>query len=398
MFVEVLFWVLSILTGVVIGIISGLVPGIHVNTTSLLLFIALQDYLNENTRIYISLTLLSSAITHSFLDFIPSVFVGAPDSESALSTSLGHKYFMRGLGKKAITLTTYGGFLGTLLLVLSLPLLLLSKSFLKIPKFLVVVFLIGASLFLILRQKNKSKALIVALFSGILGLLVLNSPINKTRFLFPLFSGLFGVSTLFLSTYGKVQKVKERKYKIKKEDVLKGSFFGFLGGILANLVPSLGATASGAIITKGTGTKNRDVFLTTIGTINTVDALLSVIMLYLIGNGRSGVAIIIGNIVDLNLSLIFLFSFSAVVIALLNIPLTLKISSLFLRILKRANIKLVNVSVILFVLLLSLITTGFLGVILLATSTFLGVYAQTNNVDKTTLTFLLILPTILFYI
>ena len=48
------------------------------------------------------------AITHTFIDFIPSIFLGAPDEDSVLSILPGHKLLLKGYAYTGIILTLYG--------------------------------------------------------------------------------------------------------------------------------------------------------------------------------------------------------------------------------------------------------------------------------------------------
>jgi putative membrane protein len=64
------------------------------------------------------------SITHSFLDFIPSVFLGAPDSDTALSILPGHKLLLEGKAYEAVKLTVIGSLGALVFSVLLVPLLI----------------------------------------------------------------------------------------------------------------------------------------------------------------------------------------------------------------------------------------------------------------------------------
>ncbi|MDD4185799.1 MAG: tripartite tricarboxylate transporter permease, partial [Candidatus Methanomethylophilaceae archaeon] len=85
--------------GAAIGTASGLIPGIHVNTLAVLMAVGLPfttDALSGivpagQVPILMSSAVVSAAVVHSFTDFVPSVFVGAPDEDEILSLLPGHR-------------------------------------------------------------------------------------------------------------------------------------------------------------------------------------------------------------------------------------------------------------------------------------------------------------------
>ena len=100
---------LSVLAGYLLGVFSGLVPGIHTNNFALIL-LALSPVLSENgvLPLYISLMILSNSISHSFHDIIPAIFLGAPGDDMALAVLPGHTLLLEGRGPEAIRLSALG--------------------------------------------------------------------------------------------------------------------------------------------------------------------------------------------------------------------------------------------------------------------------------------------------
>lgn len=118
--------------GAGLGIITGLVPGIHVNNVSIMivaLSASLQlavlsifgDSLSEGEILTLIVSLIIGClITHTFLDVIPSVFLGAPDEDMALSVLPGHKLMLEGRGYEAIKCSALGSFGSVLVAMLLL--------------------------------------------------------------------------------------------------------------------------------------------------------------------------------------------------------------------------------------------------------------------------------------
>jgi len=401
MFMDFLILILLILIGIFAGTISGLIPGIHVNMVGLGMYLLISNYNLEDmfSPLALSVFLLSAAITHTFVDFIPSIYLGAPEEGTALSVSIGHQYFNKGLGRKAVILTIYGGLIGTIILLFVSPLVfIIIPKIYPLIKSLIPYLLIFFLIYLVIRQEKRKLSIAIIISTGVLGLMVLNAPINKMYYLFPLLSGLFGVSTLILSLENKGKRIKEKNFKLKKEDYYKGSFLGVVGGILAALVPGLGATASGMLVTNITKTIKKDIFITTIGTINTIDAFLSIIAIYLIGNARSGTAVIIDNIITITTKEIVIMASVALVVAAISSILTLKILKIYSQITTKYSHKRTSIFVLVFILIMTIILTNYIGVLILVTSTAIGIYTQTKKINKTILGSVLVIPTILFYL
>src|SRR3989344_4357861 len=95
--------------GVLAGTVTGLLPGIHTNTVAILAVGALPIFTRYFSLIDIGIFLSAMVVVHSFLDFIPSLFLGAPDSDTALGVLPGHRMLLKGEGYDALKLTVVGG-------------------------------------------------------------------------------------------------------------------------------------------------------------------------------------------------------------------------------------------------------------------------------------------------
>ena len=117
----VLCVVLLSLVGTALGVITGLTPGVHVNLVAAS-FVALHAQMialvsllvgwaeptHVDTLILICCIIVANAVSHTFLDYIPSVFLGAPDADTALSVLPGHRMLLKGRGYEAVLLSAFG--------------------------------------------------------------------------------------------------------------------------------------------------------------------------------------------------------------------------------------------------------------------------------------------------
>jgi putative membrane protein len=101
--------IISLFLGFLLGIISGLTPGIHVNNFALIL-VALSPLFLELgfAPFYIAVIILANSVTQTFLDIIPSIFLSAPEADTALAVLPGHALLMEGRGAEAVRLSAIG--------------------------------------------------------------------------------------------------------------------------------------------------------------------------------------------------------------------------------------------------------------------------------------------------
>ena len=245
--------ILSILIGILFGIFTGLVPGIHINLVSVLLVSVSAYFLGFTSPVVLGTFIVSMSVTHTFLDTIPSIFLGAPSEDTALSVLPGHRLLLKGMGYEAVKLTVIGSLLCLILTLIMIPFVI---SYLpKVYNFMspyIGWILLGVSIFMIIKENGLDKrfwGFYVFMISGIFGLIVFNIP-NLKQPLLPMLSGLFGISTLLVSLFEKVEIPKQRiteMVNVPKLKGLKALLGATISGSLIGIFPGLGS-AQAAII------------------------------------------------------------------------------------------------------------------------------------------------------
>jgi len=114
--------IIATLLGVFAGIITGITPGIHINLVSLLVVSSAAYLTSIFSFASLGVFIISMAITHTFLDTLPAIFLGAPESETALSVLPGHKLLLKGMGYEAVKLTIIGSLFSLLAALFLFPL------------------------------------------------------------------------------------------------------------------------------------------------------------------------------------------------------------------------------------------------------------------------------------
>lgn len=154
----------SIMAGTVLGTFTGLVPGVHVNTMALLMLLSYPTLAARLVPfcegagvepalvpLLLACAIVSAAVTHSFLDFIPSVFIGVPDDEDCLTVLPGHRLLLLGKGFLAVRSAAGGSLCGAMVaLLISIPLLMFFQTSIRplerldpyIPGFLLLMLLL----------------------------------------------------------------------------------------------------------------------------------------------------------------------------------------------------------------------------------------------------------------
>jgi putative membrane protein len=95
--------------GFSLGFLSGLTPGLHLNNfAAMLLALSPQFLVHGLTPYHIASIILAASISQTFFDAIPAIFLGAPDSETALTVLPGQRLMLDGRGIEAVRLSALG--------------------------------------------------------------------------------------------------------------------------------------------------------------------------------------------------------------------------------------------------------------------------------------------------
>ena len=121
-----LSWMMAaLLLGVGLGSLTGLIPGFHVNNVALILLSVSPALLSLGIPLSaVAGLIISTGVVHTFLNYIPSALIGAPDGDTALSLLPGHRMLLSGNAARGVAWSARGSQLG---LLLSLPLIVVAR-------------------------------------------------------------------------------------------------------------------------------------------------------------------------------------------------------------------------------------------------------------------------------
>jgi len=439
--------------GIGLGIITGLIPGIHVNTISFLI-VASQGTLilfisgiieGFNPTVLQILAILSTMvmgclITHTFLNFIPSTYLGAPEGETALSVLPAHKMMLEGKGYEAIKASALGSFGASIFALLFIiparvvmgpPVDLYDKIIPWIPFILIAVVTIlifqeGRSL---LDYRPKLKGLGVFLLSGIFGFIVLMPrglyadnwfPYQQpgvspaSLMLFPLFTGMFGISTLLVSLMDDPdipdQVTEEVEVDLENKNKFRGIIAGTFSGGLVGWLPGITAAAATAVTKVFSGeddeeTQTRE-YIMAVSAVDTSCAIFTLVALFVIMRARSGAMQAVLQInqdsIDPWISLtrmpwlMALLLFSVILASSIAYLMTLYLGKVFSGIHKKIEYEKMSKTIIVFLCIMMFIFSGPMGLVIGLISTCIGIIPPIVGLKRVHMMGSLIFPIIMF--
>jgi putative membrane protein len=391
---------LGCLLGLAMGTVSGLVPGVHSNTMASIL-LSLQGLLVSAIGPEgLASALFSALITHTFLDSIPGTYLGIPDPDTALSVLPAHALCLEGLGEEAVRIAALGS---ALAVVVGIPLSLL--CFLLLPPLQpyldwgMGILLTGIAGLLIVTAEAPPWACSLFLVSGLLGLFSFRysflawHPLGGTVVLLPLLSGLFGFSTLLLASGAPFPAQRFEGIRIPGRGIASRVLLGAVAGSIVGWLPGLSnATANALVASAGGYDREPRQYLLSASAANTVNAFVGLAALYALARTRNGVMVALATQELPPMGVLLITGCIAGGAAYL---LTIRLSR-SAGIFRGIGIRRLNLAVMGFVAVLTLLLTGPFGLLILCLATAIGVVPPLVNVPRLFLMGAVMIPVVCF--
>ena len=395
---EILLWMFL---GILFGVISGLIPGIHINMIAALLFsLLIQETFNIDF-IFVAIFIVSIGITHTFIDFIPSLFLGVPSADTVVSMLPGHQLVSQGRGFEALQLSAFGSLGGVgLLIVIGLiayhiifP--LYETIFNHVGKVLLFVLI-----FLICKEdtsNGKFWAIIIVLLSGGFGLIVLNS-LYVSNSLFLIFTGMFGIASLLLSIIDNTQIVPQNTsiaFKVKRK-YITALCTGGVSSMICSVLPGLGNAQAGTLSMLFFRKLSAEMMLVLLSTINTVNFGLSLLTLYVLDKARNGAILVLKNLdFQLTFNMLIVLFVVMMCVALFAYQLVFILGKCVITIVEKINATYLNISLVLILSCVVFLISNISEIVVYILSTLLGMLCVLVNVRRVHLMSVLLLPIII---
>ena len=409
--------IIACFIGISIGTITGMIPGIHVNTAGAILFASSTFLLTFISPEFLCVVMVAMSIAHALIEFVPSMLLGVPQEGTATSILPGHRMVLQGRSKEVIRIVSIGGFGAIIVTILMLPIFAMALPILHdISKPFTWAILLFASIYLTYKLTNTRRdfiwSFLLFVLSGILGWIIFQTPISSGVSLMCTFSGLFGISTILFSLNDSSTIPHQNKFYELDLDFnkFKSIFAGGITGAILGFLPGFGPAQGTVIAQAASGANDNDDddtvnFLLATSGLNVSDCLFSLIAIYIIGNPRSGIAVYMSYLIsEMNLNHLAIFIFASLIAVSVSLALSLKLGDSFSRLMSGVDYKKLSIGVILLQILILYIFIFYyeapIGYMTLAliTSTALGMLPHYIGVGKSHLMGVLIIPAIVIYL
>jgi len=392
---------IGVLLGVFLGTISGLVPGVHANTLAGILLGAQAVLLAVLGPLALAGAMFAALITHTFVESVPSTFLGVPDADTSLSVLPAHAMCLEGNGEEAVRIAALGS---ACAIIIAVPFSVLCFIFLPAlqPYFdwgigILIVAVIG---YMIVMSESPGWALSIFAVSGLLGVFAMRYEFlswhtlgGTSAVLMPLLTGLFGISVLLVASQGTLPVQQFRGLRVENGTVVKCSILGTIAGIAVGWLPGLStATANGALASVIGFEKDRRAYILATSAANTANAFIGLAALFALSRMRNGVMVALAELPLPSMSELMIIG---VLAACAAYGITIWLSHSAER-LNGINGRMLNRAVILFVVVLCIILTGPFGIFILILATILGLVPHIVNVSRVYCMGAIMVPVILY--
>lgn len=299
--------------GVGLGTVTGLVPGLHVNSVAFVLVGVAPTV--DGPAAAVASAVLAAGVVHTFLSIVPGLVLGVPDAATAPGALPGHRLVLAGRGREAIRLSALGsGVALAASVAVALPLsraVAAGREWLlaALPFLLAVI----AGLLILAEPTRRGKvggAVCLAVATA-LGLLALDlpasgplSPDGAASMLAPIFGGLFGAPILLdaLDARGAIPPQDGTDLGLAPRGVARAALSGVGGGTLVGYLPGVSAGVAAVLALGGAGGSgpagrgsDRAYVVATSGA-DTATAVFAVASLAVLGAPRSGVTVAVAEL------------------------------------------------------------------------------------------------------
>ncbi len=447
---EIILVITFAILGTCLGVLTGLIPGLHVNNIAVimlsispallvgLMFLRGYGVPELFIPVLLCVMIVAMSIAHTFLDFIPSTFLGAPEGETALSVLPAHSMLLEGRGYEAVMLSAIGSLGGIIVgFIFLIPFRFIIgepvNGYIFLKEYMVYI-LLGICILILFSEQTKipykrvvnsgkteyepgkfsrtlgiAIAVLIFLTAGVFGYLIfildIGSPFGlPSTALFPALAGLFGVATLLdsLRSNTSIPKQKITRPELDKGETLKSVTTGSIAGSTVGFLPGLSSGVATVVAMLFRKEQEREQVIVTLSAINTTNSFFVLVALFLILRPRSGAAIVVNQLIPVEHwgstimpgNLIYLV-LAGLIAAILGFFLTLYIGKRFARLFEKISYRKVVGGIIIFIIIMVFMFTGMLGLFILAISTCLGLMPPYFGVRRSHAMGVLLVPVII---
>lgn len=421
-------FVVLVVFGFLVGCISGLTPGLHVNNLAFLLVGvvgALSEYIAPTG---LGLVLVTAAVTHTFLDVLPSIVLGVPDESMALVALPGHRMVLNGEGREAVVLSAAGSMVAVVFgFVVALPVtFVMVRAYPTLSAYMPHV-LAATVVFLLVTERGgevgtqtrrtgrgalavRAKAVVVLGASGLLGYYVLtlepdagDAVVGEPTLLMPLFVGLFGVPILAVSAFenSEIPAQEVRSISLSRRSVFANAVGGGVAGSIVGWIPGVSPAVATSFVqslmpdSEGEPDSMRE-FIVAVSGVDSSNAVFALLALYYIEFPRSGVMVALTRLdAELGFDTVVAYLVGIALVSVAAFVLTVALGRYAFGVVRRANYRVLSVGVVVLLVALTFAFSGTTGMPILVAATIVGLVPNYTRVRRVNCMGALLLPLII---
>lgn len=392
---------LGTLIGVILGTISGIIPGVHANTLAAVLMSLQAFLLAVLGPAALAGALFAALITHTFVDAVPSTFLGIPDADTSLAVLPAHALCLEGNGEEAVRIAALGSACAIVIAVpVSVVCCLLLPALQPYFDWWIGILLIASIGYMIVTSEAPGWALAIFALSGVLGAFALHYTFlswhtvsGTSAILMPLLTGLFGISVLLVASQGTLPAQHFSGLRIEDRAVIKYSLLGTGAGVAVGWLPGLSTASANGVLASIIGyEKDRRTYILATNAANTANAFIGLAALFALSRMRNGVMAAIAEIPLPSMGSLMVIGILAACAAYF-ITIRLSASAWRLNGIDSGNL---NRMVIAFIVLLSIVLSGPFGFCILLLATAVGLVPHLVNVPRMYCMGAIMVPVMLF--
>lgn len=304
----------AVIAGTLVGLTTGLLPGLHVNTVApVLLGIALL----LDAPLIGALLVVAAATAHTVINVVPTLAAPLPDDDTALVLLPIQRMAQNGAALHALHVSVRASWAGGLLATWLVLLVFLAfpRGLAEIPDILALYAVVGVLVLLVYRHSRPGRALTVFALAGLAGHILLPVTLvgplgGDGSVLMPAFAGLYGAPLLVITLMepvaapGPVDPTEDTDRADDPhgaEPDLPGPgrmplLIGTGCGILVSLFPGLTSATAGAFGRSLRAPEEDVEDVAMLSAVNTANVVGNTGMLLLYGATRSGAGLAVGRI------------------------------------------------------------------------------------------------------
>lgn len=388
-------------SGIFLGTISGLTPGLHANTFALLLA-SLASAVPGPPQ-YVAAAMLAAGVVHTFLDVVPSLALGVPDPAMAASALPGHELVLAGRGREALRLSALGSGLAVLATVpLAIPLTRAMRAGMPWLDAHMSIVLTAIVAVLIMSEPDRPARLGAALAfaaSAALGFATLDLPVGGVvsvgNTLAPLFAGLFGAPILLDSIGGAGVPPQDEPVALTTRWMVLGlAGMGALAGAVVGFLPGVSsAIAATMVLLAVPRSRGARGFVVATSGVNTATAIFALVAFVTFGSTRTGVVVAVESVNAPESVALWLLAIA--VASLVGFALVIVVGDRYLAVVGQLDNTRLSIGVLALLVVLLWVLSGLVGVGIFFAATLVGLLPPRVGARRVSLMGVLIGPLIL---